>query len=313
MSEAKSEVLIRAEGVSKVYGATRAVDNISFELKRGEVLGFLGPNGAGKTTTMKILTCFMAPTSGRAFVGGLDVYTESLEVRKKIGYLPEDNPLYPDMTPLEYLEFVAAVRDIPAARRRERIAQIGRVCGLSDVAGRPIVELSKGFRQRVGLAQALLHDPEIIILDEPTSGLDPNQIAEIRTLIGDISREKTIILSTHILPEVQATCGRVIIIHDGRLVADGTPEELRRAEQGNRYHVLLDAPPADAGDLLSRIDGVTQVERNSVDGAFQVSGRPDVDLRRPLFRCAVDRGWTLLELRRETASLEDAFRKITRE
>jgi ABC-2 type transport system ATP-binding protein len=306
-----AETLIRAEGVTKIYGSTRAIDGISFELHRGEVLGFLGPNGAGKTTTMKILTCFMAPTSGRAFVGGHDVHTDSLEVRRKIGYLPEDNPLYPDMTPVEYLDFVAAVRDIPTARRRERIAKIGGACGLADVAGKPIGELSKGFRQRVGLAQALLHDPEILVLDEPTSGLDPNQIAEIRALIGEISRDKTIILSTHILPEVQATCGRVIIIHDGKLVADGTPEALSRAEQGNRYHVQIDGGPGDAQAALGGIEGVTAVE--AAGGAFRITGRGDVDLRPHLFRCAVDRGWTLLELRREAASLEDAFRKITRE
>jgi len=306
-----TEVLIRAEGVTKVYGETRAVDGISFEIRRGEVLGFLGPNGAGKTTTMKMLTCFSAPTAGRAFVAGRDVFTDSLEVRKRIGYLPEDNPLYPDMTPLEYLEFVATVREIPAASRRERIATIARRCGLEDVLGKPIAELSKGFRQRVGLAQALVHDPEILILDEPTSGLDPNQIAEIRALIRDISRDKTIILSTHILPEVQATCGRVIIIHDGKLVADGSPEELGRAEQGNRYVLVLEGPPPDAQEHLRQLDGVTAVHEEG--GSLRITGRSDADLRAPLFRCAVERGWTLLELRREAVSLEDAFRKITME
>ena len=203
-----SDSMIEVEGLSKNYGPTRAVSDISFSVRRGEVVGFLGPNGAGKSTTMKMLTCFLAPTAGRALVAGHDVFDDSLEVRKRVGYLPEDTPIYRDMTVVEFLQFAAAVRGMPSNKIGGRIKEIGARCGLGDVAGKLVGELSKGFRQRVGLAQAMLHDPDIVILDEPTSGLDPNQIVEIRSLIKEIGREKTVILSTHILPEVQATCSR---------------------------------------------------------------------------------------------------------
>src|SRR5947207_12534994 len=235
-----SDLMIEVEGLTKNYGLTRAVDKVSFSVRRGEVLGFLGPNGAGKSTTMKILTCFLAPTAGRAMVAGHDVFDDSLEVRKRIGYLPEDTPIYRDMTVVEYLQFAAAMRGMERDKVGGRIKEIGGRCGLSNVAGKLVGELSKGYRQRLGLAQAMLHDPDILILDEPTSGLDPNQIVEIRQLIKELGQEKTVILSTHILPEVQATCSRVVIISDGRLVADGRPDDLVAREHANTFRILLE-------------------------------------------------------------------------
>jgi ABC-2 type transport system ATP-binding protein len=308
--------MIQVEKLTKDYGPHRAVDAISFDVRAGEVLGFLGPNGAGKTTTMKILTCFMAPTAGEARVGGYDVAQQSIEVRRRIGYLPEDTPLYRDMLVHEYLAFVAEVRGVTREAQQGKIRRIADICGITSHLGRPIAELSKGYRQRVGLAQAMVHDPEILILDEPTSGLDPNQIVEIRSLIKQIGKEKTVILSTHILPEVQATCSRVVIISGGKLVADGTPEELSARERGNRYQIVVEAPsaPEAVEQKLAGLAGVTRCARQpSSNGTleFMIDGQSDQDLRRPLFRVAVDNGWTLLELSRKAASLEDIFRKLT--
>jgi ABC-2 type transport system ATP-binding protein len=309
--------MIQVENLTKDYGPTRAVDHVTFNVRKGEVLGFLGPNGAGKSTTMKILTCFLAPTGGTAKVAGFDVFDHSLEVRKRIGYLPEDTPIYRDMTVLEFLRFAAEVRGMEPGNREKRIKEIGGRCGLSEVAGKLVGELSKGFRQRVGLAQAMLHDPDIVILDEPTSGLDPNQIVEIRSLIKEVGKEKTVILSTHILPEVQATCSRIVIISGGKLVADGTPDELRARERGSRYRVVLEAngvPQDSIKDRLGRINGVLRCERVAgEDGAlaFSIDGSSGEDLRKVLFRAAVDNRWTLLELVRESASLEDVFRNLT--
>ena len=312
-----SDSMIEVDGLSKNYGPTRAVSDISFSVRRGEVVGFLGPNGAGKSTTMKMLTCFLAPTAGRAVVAGHDVFDDSLEVRKRVGYLPEDTPIYRDMTVVEYLQFAAAVRRMPSDKIGGRIKEIGARCGLGDVAGKLVGELSKGYRQRVGLAQAMLHDPDIVILDEPTSGLDPNQIVEIRSLIKEIGREKTVILSTHILPEVQATCSRVVIISGGKLVADGTPDELRARERGGRYRVVVESNgvPKDAiRDRLASLAGVARCEVIAgEDGshAFAIDAGGASDLRKPIFRAAVDNRWTLLELARESASLEDVFRNLT--
>ena len=312
-----SEVMIQVENLTKDYGTVRAVDRVSFNVRKGEVLGFLGPNGAGKSTTMKILTCFLAPTGGTARVAGLDVFDQSLEVRKRIGYLPEDTPLYRDMTVKEYLEFIADVRGMSRSDREGRIKEIGGRCGLGDHAGKLISELSKGYRQRVGLAQAMIHDPDILVLDEPTSGLDPNQIVEIRELIKEVGREKTVILSTHILPEVQATCSRMIIISKGKVVADGTPDELRARERGGRYRVVVAANGATSDAIRSKLAGITGVSHcqtvTGEDGAhsFAVDGATSEDLRRSLFRAAVDNRWTLLELVRESASLEDVFRSLT--
>ena len=312
-----SDLMIEVESLTKDYGYTRAVDKVSFSVRRGEVLGFLGPNGAGKSTTMKILTCFLAPTAGRAVVAGHDVFDDSLEVRKRVGYLPEDTPIYRDMTVVEFLQFAAEMRGMDRDKVDGRIKEIGTRCGLGDVAGKLVGELSKGFRQRVGLAQAILHDPDIVILDEPTSGLDPNQIVEIRSLIKEIGREKTVILSTHILPEVQATCSRVVIISGGKLVADGTPNELRARERGGRYRVVVESNgvPKDAiRDRLASLAGVTRCEAIAAeDGshAFAIDAGGASDLRKPIFRAAVDNRWTLLELGRESASLEDVFRNLT--
>jgi ABC-2 type transport system ATP-binding protein len=312
-----SDLMIQVENLTKDYGPTRAVDRVTFNVRKGEVLGFLGPNGAGKSTTMKMLTCYLAPSGGTAKVAGLDVFDDSLEVRKRIGYLPEDTPLYRDMTVLEYLRFVADVRGMERTRREQRIKDIGGRCGLGTVAGKLISELSKGYRQRVGLAQAMLHDPDILILDEPTSGLDPNQIVEIRELIKEVGREKTVILSTHILPEVQATCSRMLIIAGGKLVADGTPEELRARERGSRYRFVVEAngvPPDAIKARLGSITGVSRCEKvTGEEGAhaFLLDGAGNEDLRKSLFRAAVDNRWTLLELARESASLEDVFRNLT--
>jgi ABC-2 type transport system ATP-binding protein len=312
-----SEAMIQVESLSKNYGPTKAVDRVTFTVRKGEVLGFLGPNGAGKSTTMKMLTCFIAPTGGSAKVAGLDVFDDSLEVRQRIGYLPEDTPLYRDMTVVEFLRFVASVRGMESDKREKRIKEIGGRCGLGDVAGKLVGELSKGFRQRVGLAQAMLHDPDLLILDEPTSGLDPNQIVEIRELIKEVGREKTVILSTHILPEVQATCSRILIISSGKLVADGTPDELRAREKGSRYRVVIDAEGLSSDLVKSRLAGVSGVVRceriAGEDGAhaFSIDAAAVDDLRRSLFRAAVDNHWTLLELVRESASLEDVFRTLT--
>jgi ABC-2 type transport system ATP-binding protein len=311
-----SDVMIEVENLTKDYGPVRAVDRVTFTVRKGEVLGFLGPNGAGKSTTMKILTCFLAPTGGSVKVAGLDVFEDSLEVRRKVGYLPEDTPIYRDMTVLEFLEFVAEIRGMKA-RRQARIKEIGGRCGLGDVAGKLIGELSKGYRQRVGLAQAMLHDPDILILDEPTSGLDPNQIVEIRQLIKEVGREKTVILSTHILPEVQATCSRILIIGRGKVVADGTPDELRARERGSRYRLVVAANGVPAEAIRSRLGTISGVSRChpviAEEGAhaFAIDAETAEDLRRLLFRAAVDNSWTLLELVREAASLEDVFRTLT--
>jgi ABC-2 type transport system ATP-binding protein len=319
-----SDAMIEVEGLTKDYGATRAVDQVTFNVRKGEVLGFLGPNGAGKSTTMKMLTCYLAPTAGRARVAGFDVFDQSLEVRRRIGYLPEDTPIYRDMTVLEYLQFAAELRQMDPSKSAGRIKEIGGRCGLVDVAGKLVGELSKGFRQRLGLAQAMLHDPDILILDEPTSGLDPNQIVEIRSLIKEIGKERTVILSTHILPEVQATCSRILIISGGRLVADGTPEALRSREKRGRYRLVVHAggaafrAPESAQEAirasLARLGGVGSCQSvTGEDGAytFGVDAATPDDLRPALFKAAVDNKWTLLELVRESVSLEDVFRNLT--
>jgi ABC-2 type transport system ATP-binding protein len=311
------ELMIRAADLSKHYGTTRAVDAISFEVYRGEVVGFLGPNGAGKTTTMKILTCFLAPTKGDAFVGSHSVWEQSLEIRRMLGYLPEDTPLYRDMTVLEYLEFIADVRGIERDARRKKIKTMVEVCGLGTVIGRVVGELSKGYRQRVGLAQAMIHDPEVLILDEPTSGLDPNQIADIRGLIKELGKEKTVILSTHILPEVQATCGRVVIINQGKLVADGAPEELQARMEGARYHLVVEKSDGNAAVLKDKVKGIsgvkacTQTDAPEREIALAIDSVGQADLRRELRLLVEQNGGGLLELRRDALSLEDVFRKLT--
>ncbi|MEZ4703195.1 MAG: ATP-binding cassette domain-containing protein [Rhodothermales bacterium] len=306
--------MIEVNGLTKTYGSERAVNAISFEVRQGEVLGFLGPNGAGKTTTMKVITCYLPPSEGTVLVDGLDVRKDGLEIRRKIGYLPEHTPLYHDMQVYDYLSFVAAMRGVPAGDRSNRIAQMADVCGLGSVLSKKIDALSKGYRQRVGLAQAMIHNPPIVILDEPTSGLDPNQIVEIRELIKAIGTERTVILSTHILSEVEASCDRVLIINKGSIEADGTPDELRtmyRGAQQIRFglqHAGADVAPALEAWAKARITGQLVQDGETL---FTLSTDLKEDLRPELFRMAVDRGWTLTELHRNQANLEDIFRQLT--
>ncbi|MBL7792423.1 MAG: gliding motility-associated ABC transporter ATP-binding subunit GldA, partial [Saprospiraceae bacterium] len=285
----------------------KAVDGISFQAFEGEVLGFLGPNGAGKTTTMKILTCFIPPTSGSAEVCGYDVLQQPMEVRRLIGYLPEHNPLYKDMYVREYLAFIAGIHHIPQASRR--IAQMIEMTGLGREQRKPIGALSKGYRQRVGLAQAMLHDPKVLILDEPTSGLDPNQLAEIRSLIKELGKEKTVIFSTHIMQEVQAICDRVLIINRGRIVADDPIEQLQNRIQGETA-VTVQFKQEVTKDNLSKIKNVRQV----VDlgkNRWQLKAGLRQDIREEVFNYAVANKLTLLEMHKEDISVEEVFRKLT--
>jgi ABC-2 type transport system ATP-binding protein len=307
--------MIEVQMLCKNFGPVEAVRSVSFEVSKGEVVGFLGPNGAGKTTTMRILVGYIPPSSGRARVSGHDVVSDSLEVRRRIGYLPENAPLYLDMPVEDFLTTIAEVRRIPGNRKRARLDETIQTCGLGTVLKRDIGELSKGFRQRVGLAAALVHEPDVLILDEPTSGLDPNQIIEIRDLIRAIGREKTILLSTHILPEVSATCGRVLIINGGQIVASGTPDELTsRVGAGAGVVVGVRAPRAEVERRLRARPGVRDVRPISEDaGVTRVSvvGAADGSLAEDLFRWAVEEGWVLSELTPERASLEEVFRTLT--
>ncbi len=310
--------MISVERMTKRYDGTLAVDDISFEVQQGEVLGFLGPNGAGKTTTMKILTCYMPPTSGNVIIGGKSVMQHSLEIRQNLGYLPEDTPLYNFMPVLEYLHFVGQIRGLDPAYQRKRVGEMIEVCGLEDVLHRDVRELSRGYRQRVGLAQALIHDPDLIILDEPTSGLDPNQIAQIRTMIREFGRKKTLILSTHILPEVQATCDRVIIINRGRLVADGRPDELASRLHGfQKVRIGFAGEGFNAAEAtadMRTVAGICSVESCGTEAGlelFELEAEKDIDPRLDLFRMAAEKGWPLAELHLERSTLEDIFRELT--
>ncbi len=310
---------IAVRNLTKFYGQEKAVDDISFDVNTGEILGFLGPNGAGKTTTMKIITCYLPPSGGTVEVDGLSIAQESLAVRRKIGYLPELNPLYLDMNVLEYLEYAAQLHGLGLPAIRSRMREMVEVCGLGEVRHKDIGELSKGYRQRVGLAQAMIHDPEVLILDEPTSGLDPNQIVEIRNLIRQLGRAKTVILSTHILSEVQATCDRVVIIHEGKIAADGTLAQLQQNFHGSETIALeLKAAVANAmTDLYPRLKAVPQVEAleyGGSDGAahrFTLHAARGSDIREALFRQAMAEGWVLLEMSRRTTSLEEVFHRLT--
>ncbi|PIE18840.1 MAG: ABC transporter [Proteobacteria bacterium] len=311
--------MIEVRDLSKSYDDFQALRAVSFKVDRGEIVGFLGPNGAGKTTTMKILTCFMPQTSGTVTVEGHDINEDPIAVRAMMGYLPESNPLYPDMLVYDYLAHIATVRGVPRGKLRERIKAACEMCGIVDRVGQQIGTLSKGYKQRVGLAQALIHDPDILILDEPTSGLDPNQIVEIRNLIKRLGENRTIILSTHNLAEVMATCTRLLIVHNGELVADGSAADLERREADNlRLGVLLrGAGAAEARAALAAVAGVTAVEAKATAEAgavaFEVVSGHDDDVRAAIFALAVDKGWELLGLRREVLDLEGLFRKLTRE
>ena len=302
------------ENITKKYGAQKAVDNISFHVKTGEVLGFLGPNGAGKTTTMKMLTGLIAPNSGTATIGNYSVRDNPEEVKKLIGYLPENNPLYQDMAVIDYLEFTGALQGIPKNKIQERIYEMIRTCGLNAEKHKKIGELSKGYRQRVGLAQAMIHDPQVLILDEPTTGLDPNQIVEIRKLIKELGKQKTVILSTHILPEVEATCDRILIISKGKIVADGTSENLRKQSQGRELiRVRIeDAKRDEVIRALQQLDQVGLVDPiRGIDNCYEVQSKNEYSNRRAIFQLCVKNNWVLTEMTPIETKLEDLFRDLT--
>jgi ABC-2 type transport system ATP-binding protein len=312
--------MIQVKNLTKRYGDIVGVTDLEFSVATGEVLGFLGPNGAGKTTTMKMLTCYLPPTSGTATVCGYDILEQSMEVRACIGYLPERNPLYTDMTVKGYLDFVASVKGVRSSARRGEVDRAIERCGLEQVPGRTIGKLSKGYQQRVGIAQAILNDPEILILDEPTLGLDPKQIIEIRQLIKELGGEKTVILSSHILPEVSQVCNRVIIINRGELVAADTPDNLRsRLASSSVVRVVLrregDAPDR-AARIVGAIEGVVTVrEEPPADGTVALAAEcaPERDLRAEIARALVSAGLPLLELYREELSLEEIFLQLVTE
>lgn len=301
--------MITVEHLYKDYGSFRALNDVSFQVEQGEIVGFLGPNGAGKTTTMRILTGYMPPTAGRATVAGFDVFEESLEVRRRIGYLPESVPLYAEMTVRAYLDYMAALRRV--SNRSRAVERAMEACHIADRADSLIGRLSKGLRQRVGLAQAIVHDPQVLILDEPTIGLDPRQIIEVRELIKELGQDHTVILSSHILPEVSQTCNRVLIINNGQIVAEGTPDELTtRLQRSERVLVRIAGADGEAMQVLREVEGVLDV-RPQGEGVFEVACQPGVERRPALARAIVRRGWDLLELRNVGMSLEDIFLKLT--
>jgi ABC-2 type transport system ATP-binding protein len=320
-----TDVMIEATGLTKRFGSVRALDKVSFEVRKGEVVGFLGPNGAGKSTTMRILTCFTSPTNGTAKVKGFDVFDNPLGVRQSLGYLPQRAPLYGDMTVYDYLHFAAQIRGLDEGKFKSRLKKVIEVCGLAQSLGKDISTLSHGYRQRVGLGQALIHDPPILILDEPTSDLDPNEKAEVLKYIKEIGKDRTILLSTHNLSEVEEACARAIIVSKGRVVADGPLDEIRAKTGRVRYIVTIDEKRAEAGakapgagevdDALKKLSGATAIRELPTDESahkFELSGPHDSDLRAEIFRLMVAKSWTLLELRKDAQSLDAVFRDLTR-
>ncbi len=309
--------MIKVDNLTKRYAGVTALANVSFEVQPGEIVGFLGPNGAGKSTTMRILTGFIPATSGQARVAGFDVFDNSLAVRRRVGYMPENNPLYVDMRVNEYLKFRAKLKGVPRAKRASRIQDVMQMCGVADVRRRVIGQLSKGYRQRVGLADALLAEPDLLILDEPTIGLDPVQIRQVRQLIKDLGKRHTILLSTHILPEVEMTCNRVIIIHRGKILASDTPENLSKMlHAGGLIHVEVGGTAAEVEARLAKLDGVESVRTQVLDDDYvrlTIEPQPGADPREAIFHAVVKSGWTLRELKRERTTLEDIFVQITRE
>lgn len=308
---------IRVQNLCKKYGETEALKEISFEVDKGEIVGFLGPNGAGKTTTMKILTCFMSANSGEAWVAGHDCFKESIPVRQKIGYLPENNPLYWDMTVYDYLRYMAELHNVPGKKIPERVKEVIAECGLGDRVFHAISTLSKGYRQRVGLAASLVHDPEILILDEPTVGLDPNQIVEIRHLIQKLGKEKTVIVCSHNLAEVELTCNRIIIISQGKIVAEGTPAELRGLVEGHaniRLSVRGDKKGTEAA--LKKVKGVKNVVVHPGKGKdiydYELITVKNRDLREDVVSAVIEGGFKLVEIHREAVSLEEIFNQVTK-
>ena len=306
--------MIKVEHLTKRYAGFTAINDLSFEVEKGEIVGFLGPNGAGKSTTMRILSSYMPATSGRASIAGFDVFTQSLQARQHLGYMPENVPLYTEMRVTEYLNYRAALKEITGRRQRERVGDVKELCNLKDVENRIIGTLSKGYRQRVGLADALLHSPDLLILDEPTIGLDPNQIRQVRELIRNLGRHHTILLSTHILSEVEMTCSRVVIINKGKIEAADTPENLvnaMRAAGGIRFEAKIGAD--DGVAELSKVEGVKEVNVETEEGWSVFTLRTDShsDPREEIWRLATDRHWTVRELSRRRATLEDVFVEMT--
>jgi ABC-2 type transport system ATP-binding protein len=301
--------MIEANGLVKRYGSYTAIEDISFSVEQGEVVGFLGPNGAGKTTTMRILTGYLPPSEGSASIAGHDIFRESLAARRNLGYLPENVPLYPEMTVVDYLGYMARLRRLP--QRRDAVEKAMELVHITDRADDRIAKLSKGYRQRVGLAQALLHDPPVLILDEPTVGLDPRQISEVRELIRTLGSERTIILSTHILPEVSQLCSRVIIMSEGRIAAIDTPQGLTDSlQRATRVYLQVGQPAPDAAEQLQMFDGIESVQEQG-DGRFEITSSHDDDLRPALAALVVERGWDLLELRAVSLSMEEIFLELT--
>ena len=310
--------MIQIQNLTRLYHDVRAVDHINLEIKKGEVLGLLGPNGAGKTTTLRMLTCYLVPTSGDIRVKGMSVREQPLEIKKLFGYLPESAPVYPDMLVCDFLNFVASVRGIGNDRREARLREIADLCGLSDVMHKSVYELSKGYKQRVGIAHAMMSDPEILVLDEPTSGLDPNQIVDIRNLIKELGKKKTVILSTHILSEAEATCDRIVIINKGAIVADGDADQLKR-EAGYGYGIDISLAVPDFETIKAafvKLPGVRETVLTGVrDGVTDItlSCATEEDLRPVVYGIIRQRDWPLLEFHRETRSLENIFRELTKE
>lgn len=306
--------MINVQNLTKLYGDRRAIDGISFSIDEGEIVGFLGPNGAGKTTTLRILTCYMPATSGSASIGGMDVFTDSMAVRRIVGYLPESTPLDMQSRVREYLNFRGKIRGMVRPAREAAIKRVSDLCWLGDFINRPIHQLSKGMKQRVGLADALLHDPKVLVLDEPTIGLDPTQIRETRNLIRELARRHTVLLSSHILPEVEATCQRTIIISSGRIVASGSPSELKeRIRGGSRLIAEVSGPNGEVRKAVETVPGVTgvQVETDRAWHRLTIETKRGDDPREEIFKLVKQKGWSLRELRLEVGSLEEFFVQIT--
>ena len=306
--------MIQASGVTHYYGPYPAIQDVNFSVRKGEVLGFLGPNGAGKTTTMRILTGFLPPSRGKVSVGGYDVVEKSLEVRRRVGYLPETVPLYTDMTVTNYLKYMGTLRGMAGGRIRARLGEVIEVCRLGDYRKTQIGKLSKGFRQRVGIGQAIMHEPEVLVLDEPTIGIDPIQVVETRSLIQELGREQTVVLSSHILPEVSMICERVLIIHEGRIVAEDTPQNLAQGLQGvERLEVEVAGPSAEVLPALQGIGGVISVSHRNAQGrqVYVVQAQPGRDLRDDISRAVVGRGWSLRGMQLVGMSLEEIFLRLT--
>lgn len=310
-------LMIEVDDLTKLYAGRPAVTNLSFNVSRGEIVGLLGPNGAGKSTTMRILSGYMPATSGTARVAGLDVFKESDEVRRRIGYMPENNPLHSEMRVREYLKFRARLKGLSSKRSRERVDIVTQQCGLADVGKKIIGHLSKGYRQRVGLADALVHEPELVILDEPTIGLDPNQIRSVRQLIKELSQAHTVLISSHILPEVEMTCSRVVILHEGKLLAEGTPDNLQQLMSANGQIIAeIAAPVAQLQECFELMAEVEYFDISAAEGEYHrcaITPRNGMDLRAVIYTTTRERGWYLRELTRSRHSLEDIYVRVTRQ